>query len=195
MKVNFDLELILKMINEEGKMLKEVQAYYGCTRGQLRWFLGKHNLNFKNNPNARKNQSKLMSGDMNPTKGRKRNSNEMIGIAKANREKAEKEWNEKFKDGITYQQYCKICRHRAYTNMNKQSVKHKTDIDHIFSLKDCWENKIHPKYASDKNNLRIISSTENLEKGSNSLISLEEFLSMVGGQRLSKAQFNWKRVE
>ncbi len=194
MKVNFDLELILKMINQEGKMLKEVQAYYGCTRSQLGWFLRKHNLSFKNNPNARRNQSDLMNGDMNPTKGRKRSPEEMFGITQANREKAEKGWDEKFKDGITYQQYCKVCRSRAYSNMKKKSVKHEIDVDHIFSLKDCWENKIHPKHASDKNNLRLIPSQENLKKGSESLITLEEFLSLIGGQRLEKAQFNWKRV-
>ena len=60
---NFDLDLILKMINEEGKMLKEIQEYYGCNRGQLSWFLRKHGLNFRNNPNARKNQSLLMKGE------------------------------------------------------------------------------------------------------------------------------------
>lgn len=195
MKVDFDLDLILNMINKEGKMLKDIQKYYGCSRGQLSWFLRKHNLNFKNNINARKNQSKLMNSSMNPTKGKERNKSEMRGISEANRRKAEKEWDIKFKDGITYQQYCKISRNRAYSNMNKESKRDKTHIDHIFSLKDCWENKIHPKYASHTNNLRIIDLKENLSKGKNSLITLEEFLSIIGGQRLSKAQFNWKRVE
>ena len=195
MKINFDLELILKMINEEGKMLKDIQTHYNCSRGQLSWFLRKHNLNFKNNPNARKNQSRLMKGSMNPTKGKKRSEEEMRGIAQASRLKAEKEWDIKFKNGITYQQYCRICRGRAYSNMNRKSEKNKMDIDHIFYLKDCWENKIHPKYASHKNNLRLIPSKENLSKGKKSLIGLEEFLSIIGGQRLSKAQFDWKRVE
>lgn len=195
MKINFDLELILKMINEEGKMLKDIQVYYNCNRGQLSWFLRKHNLNFKNNSNARKNQSRLMQGSMNPTKGKKRCEEEMQGIAKANRLKAEKEWDIKFKNGITYQQYCRICRGRAYSDMDRKSKKNKMEIDHIFSLKDCWENKIHPKYASHKNNLRLIPSKENLSKGKKSLIDLEEFLSIIGGQRLSKAQFDWKRVE
>lgn len=195
MKMNFDLELILKMINEEGKMLKDIQEYYGCTRNQLSWFTRKHGLNFRNNKNARKNQSKLMNGDMNPTKGRKRDPKEMQGIAKATMLKTEKEWDIKFEDGITYKQYSKICRSLASKHFKGQTVKNEIEIDHIFSLKDCWENKINPRITSHKNNLRLIEAKENREKGANSLITLEEFLSITGGQRLSKAQFNWKRVE
>ena len=195
MKVNFDLNLILKMVNEEGKMLKEIQEYYGCPRAQLSWFTRKNGLNFNNNKNARKNQSKLMSGDMNPTKGKKRNPKEMQGLAKASMLKAEKEWNVKFENGITYKQYSKICRGLARKYFKGQTAKNEIEIDHIFSLKDCWKNKIHPRIASHKNNLRLIEMKENKKKAANSLITLEEFLSITGGQRLSKAQFNWKQVE
>ena len=195
MKIDFDLEFILKMINEEGKLLKDVQEYYGCTRGQLSWFLRKYDLNFRNHINARKKQSEKMSGSTNPTKGRKRTEGEMAGIKKAHKEKAMLYWDLKFKDGITYKQYSKICRNTTPTEMKKKVVKFETEIDHIFSVKDCWENKIHPNFVNHERNLRIISSEENRLKGQNSLYDLETFLSKVGVQRLSKAQFNWKQVE
>ena len=195
MKINFDLELILKMINEEGKMLKEIQEYYGCKRSQLSWFLKKNNLNFKNNKNARKNQSKLMSGEMNPTKGRKRKAEEMEGIKKYNYERTLAYWNEKYKNGITFKQYAKMCRGIIPRDIKNKTIKFELEVDHIFSIKDCWNNKIFPYYASDIRNLRLISSEENKKKGSKSLLNLESFLLTIGVQRLSKAQFNWKRVE
>lgn len=196
MKIDFDLNKILKMVNEEGKMLKEVQEYYNCTRGQLRWFLKKNNLNFKNNINARRNQSKLMSGDKNPTKGKKRSEKEMEGLIKAHKNKADIYWDELFKNGMTFEKYAKICRQIIPKELKERTIKSKVEVDHIFSIKECWKNGIHPRYASDINNLRVISSAENKSKSSNSLVTLEEFLSMVGVQRLSKAQFKyWERVE
>ena len=109
--IEFDYSLIVKMI-EEGKMLKEICEYYGCNRNKLYRYIKSVNpdANFRNNPNFRRNQSKLMSGKMNPTKGRKRAEKEMKGISIANKEKADKCWNKKFLNGITYKQYSKVCR-------------------------------------------------------------------------------------
>lgn len=195
LKINFDLDLILKMVNEEGKMLKDVQEYYGCTRGQLNWFTRKHGLNFRNNENARKKHSHFMSGESNPTKGRKRTAKEMEGVIIANKKRAELYWDDKFKDGITYNQYAKICRGVVPKEIKKQTIKFEIEADHIFSVKDCWEHKIHPFYASCEGNVRLIPARENKIKGNKSLYDLETFLKTVGVQRLSKAQFNWKRVE
>ncbi len=194
MKVNFDLDDILKMI-DDGYMLKDVCAHYGCTRGKLRWFLKKYNLNFSNNKNARRNQRKLMSGEMNPTKGRKRTASEMRGISESSKLKAELYWDHKFKDGITFQQYAKVCRSIIPKEFKDKAKWQEQEVDHVFSIKDCWKNKIYPRYTSNPNNLRIVSTEENKSKSSKSEISLDEFLSAVGVQRLSKAQFNWKRVE
>lgn len=193
---NFDLDLILKMVNEEGKMLKEVIEYYGCSRGQMGSFLRKNNLNFRNNPNARKNQSKLMCGEMNPTKGKKRKNSEMQGVKEAHKKRADVYWDELFKNGMTYEQYAKSCRQIIPREFKEKTTKFITEVDHIFSIKDCWDNGIHPRYASNINNLRIVSANENKLKGKKSLITLNEFLSIVGVQRLSKAQFKyWKQVE
>lgn len=194
--IEFDYNLIMKMFNE-GKMLKEICEYYGCNRNKLYRYIKSvnPNANFRNNVNSRSNQSNLMSGGMNPTKGRKRTKNEMNGISKANREKAYKNWNKIFANGITYEEYAKICRYIVPREMQTKNKWKELEIDHVFSIKDCWINKIHPRYVSHTSNLRIISSSENKAKGDKSLVSLDGFLSMVGVQRLSKAQFNWKRVE
>ena len=194
MKTNFDLDLILKMINEAGKMVKDVVEFYGCSRGQLGTFLRKHNLNFKNNPNARKNQSKLMNGSMNPTKGRKRTDEEMEGVKKAHKKNAIINWDKKFKNGIDYKEYATICRRIIPKELKKETVKFVKEVDHIFSLKDCWRYKIHPYYASCKKNLRVISAEENKQKSDNSLYDIGEFLSIIGAQRLENVQFNWKQV-
>ena len=193
-KFDLDLDLILKMINEENKLLKDIYQYYGCSRGQLYRFLKKHNLNFKNNVNARKKQSEMMK-IKNPTKGRKRTAKEMEGIIKSNKERAIAYWNVKYKEGITYNQYAKICRACMPKNVKEQVKSIDYEIDHIFSLKDCWKYKIHPYYASCEKNLQILTQKQNKEKGSKSPYGINEFMSIVGVQRLSKAQFDWKQVE
>ena len=119
----------------------------------------------------------------------------MEGVKKAHRERSLAYWNEKFKHGITYQQYSKICRQCIPKDIKSKTIKFEIEADHIFSVKDCWDNKIHPYYASSEKNLRLVKAEVNKAKGSNSLCTLDEFLSMVGVQRLSKAQFNWKQVE
>lgn len=193
-KIDFDLDLIIGMI-DDGFMLKDVAEYYGCTRYQLNWFTRKHGLNFRNNKNARINQSTLMRGEMNPTRGRIRTPEEMRGIAKSNRERADRAWDNRFSDGITFKQYSKICRYIVPKDIQDQAKFGEWEVDHLFSVRDCWENKIHPRYASDRGNLRVIPAYKNREKSSSSSVTLSEFMSMVGVQRLSKAQFNWKRVE
>ena len=193
-QIEFDLELILDLINNKGYMMKDVCEHYNCKRSQLSWFTRKHGLNFNNNPNARKNQSKLMSGDMNPTKGRKRTKEEMKGTGDASRKRYEKEWENKFREGINYNQYTKISRRRAYTNMGKVSVKGVTEVDHIYSLKDCWANSIHPIYASDIVNLQLLTTEENKKKAGRSDITLQELLDRLNIKDLKDIQFNWPKI-
>ena len=190
----FDLELILDMINNKELMLKDVIEYYGCTRNQLAHFLRKNNLNFKNSIGAKRARANFLK-ENNPTKGKKRNPKEMEGLKKANRLKAVKEWDKKYKDGIKFWQYGKICRNLSYTNMNKISEKGIKEIDHIFSLKDCFKYSIYPIYASDINNLQILTSEENQSKAGRSDMTLQEFLRKIGIEDIKKAQFNWPKIE
>lgn len=194
MKEKLELQKILNMIYKENKMLKEVYEYYGCSRSTLYSFLKKNGLNFKNNINARINQSILMKTNKNPTKGKKRKEEEMLGIIKFNKEKSKIYWNNKFKNGITFIQYAKICRTCVPEKIKKEARKKGNQIDHIFSIKDCWINKIHPHYVSDIKNLRILSMQENNKKGAKSDCTLQDFIDKIGVKDIKDIQFNWSRI-
>jgi len=65
-------------------------------------------------------------------------------------------------------------RARAFAYRKRRETKDEFVIDHIFTVKDEYINKVPLPIISHDNNLRLISKRENREKGSNSLISLEE---------------------
>jgi hypothetical protein len=61
---------------------------------------------------------------------------------------------------------------------NKEKRSKEFHVDHIVSIKDCFQYGIPEYVASDIVNLRIISATENLIKNNKSVISPEELWEM-----------------
>ena len=110
-------------------------------------------------------------------------------------ESKKREREDKLKNGITYVQYARYARYDAYVKLQGTYDSDISEIDHIFSVKDCWDNCIPLELVSNDGNLQVISRLKNRIKHSNSNVSLDEFLKNVGVQRLSKSQLNWKKVE
>lgn len=93
---------------------------------------------------------------------------------------AKKKKLERWKNISTFKQYTSIARGIAY-NIFKEGaeVPEGYEIDHIFSLKDCYENNIPVDRASHRNNLQFLTPEENRKKGCNSSITLQQFLEIT----------------
>ena len=181
---------------EKGYLLKDIANEFNvnrCTLSKYIKSLGFPSDYFLNNKNQREKQSKFMK-ENNPVKGRRPDY-----ILQAMREgyiKAKKEARKSLLEtGITYKQYTQYARYDAYVKLIGTYDSSIEEIDHIFSIKDCWDNNIPLELVSHDNNLQILSKSENKKKATNSSITLDEFLNRVGVQGLSKSQTNCKKEE
>lgn len=195
-KVNIDVKTILEHI-DKGMLVGEIAELYGCSRQTISKRLKDNGYNMQNNVNQRERHSKLMKTEVNPTKGKPRNKEvlkKMIdGYVKMRQDKRA----EKLKTGITYNEYCRYARYDSYVKLIPPDG---FEIDHMFSLKDCWDNNVPLELVSHEKNLQFLTPEDNRKKSSKSSITLDEFKQLVGVQRLSKSQLDdlfssWKKVE
>lgn len=176
-----------------GFLLYEVAELCNCTVSQLQWILKDTEYNFRNHKAQREKQSKFMI-ENNPVVGSRPQyildamMNGYIEKSKLNREN-------KMKNGITFKEYASYSRYDAYVKLKGSYDSKHYSIDHIFTIKDCWDNKVPLELVSHDNNLQILTNSDNKSKASSSEISFNDFLKLIGVQRLSKSQLNWKRVE
>lgn len=172
---NIDIKEVLKLI-DAGYLLGEVASVYGVDRNVIKRLVGSHGLNFRNHSTQRIKQSERMKTEFNPTLGKKRPKEVMDKVIKTKRQKDIERWAKI----DNYKKYSKVARQIAYSLYKEgELVPAGYVIDHIFSVKDCWENNIPVHIASDSSNLRLITEAENLAKGANSCISLHQFLSKI----------------
>lgn len=66
-----------------------------------------------------------------------------------------------------------------YSPSNKKNNLGGVSLDHIYSIKDGFDNNVDPYYMSHIMNCRLIIHNENVSKGKNSLITLEELYKKV----------------
>jgi len=185
--------LEIKKLVDCGMLLSEICKELNCTRHQLYGIYKNAGFNFKNHKTQRKKQSEFMKNN-NPVRG-PRPKYVMDAMMKGYKEAKRKDREEKLRTGITYEEYARYARYDSYVKLEGKYNPKTHEIDHIFSIKDCWDNHIPLNLVSHDNNLQILTIKENKLKRDSSDISLQEFLNNVGVQRLSKSQLSWKKVE
>lgn len=165
------IEEVIALLNE-GFLIKDICEMYGIQRNAISRLLKANGYNMKNHAGQRQHQSQLMSTELNPTLGTKRPKEVIEAMVQARRTANKSKWE----TIDTYDEYTKTARSIAYSYFNEGAdVPEGYEIDHKFSLKDCYANNIPVWKASHVGNLQFLTSKENKKKGSTSCISLEEF--------------------
>lgn len=182
LKKIIDVSTIMYLIEECGLLVSDISSIYGVHRYTIHKELKRNGINLKNHKNQRLKQSEFMK-ENNPIKKGTKRTQEDIEKMKIGMEKS---FQRKLKDYMptTFDEYSRIARYVAYREFNLKTPKG-FEIDHIFSIKDGFDNKVPLNVISDKQNLRLITIKENKNKHSNSLMTLEELYSRVGIQRLA----------
>lgn len=184
---------VLQDYIDKGYLQTEIAAEFGVCRSTIAKRAKEFNLVFLNNENQRKRQSEFMK-ENNPVQG-SRPEYIITAMMQGYIDAKKKERAEKLRSGITFKQYAKYARYDSYVLLKGKYDPKTHSIDHIFTIKDCWDNKVPLELVSHPNNLQIIPKLDNWKKFSKSDISFEQFLTNVGVQRLSKSQLSWKKVE
>lgn len=172
---------IIKRI-EQGMLLKDIQEELGVSRSHLSNSLKEAGLNFKNHKNQTKKQSEFMS-ENNPFNDEKVKMKAMTNSRQTRYNNFINEISVFDKD-MTFKEYSKKSRHMAYRRIGR--VPKGMEIDHLFSIKDGYENQVPINVISDLYNLRVVTSEENRKKWHRSIITLDELYKGVGVQRLSR---------
>ena len=87
------------------------------------------------------------------------------------------------KESLEYKRYSDIVYRLSKQNAKKNSlvVNSGFHLDHIRSIRDCYDDLLHPKIVANIANLRVISGIENVQKSCNSLLQKEELLINIFG--------------
>lgn len=185
---DISIDEVLQMI-DKGMLVCEIAKEFNVSRGCIGNLLKKNGYNMRNHKNATRKQSEFMKYN-NPVEKNSKRSIEVINkVSETKRIKYINMLNSLDVSKLTFRQYSRYARHYAYSYIYDFDVKG-LNIDHIFSVKDGYINKIPITLISHKNNLRLITKLENSIKNSKSLITLDEFYKNVGVQRLSKPTLN-----
>lgn len=175
------IEAIEYMIFVCGLLVDEVADYYHVSRSCISKRLKENGYNLRNHLGQRLRQSKMMSANNPVPKGSKRT----LEIGEAVRKAKEERLKDKIKTfaASNFREYSRFARFLSYRVFDK-SVPNGYEIDHIFSIKDGWENNVPVDIISGKFNLQLLPSSENKKKNSKSEIDLDELYKRAGVQRL-----------
>lgn len=166
---------IISLLNE-GLLIGDICDLYGLQRNSISRLLKAHGYNMRNHKGQRLKQSKMMTTELNPTKGTQRPKEVIVKMMEGRRKKSIEKWS----NISTYKEYTSVARSIAYCVFKEGAeVPVGYEIDHIFSLKDCFENNIPVHRASHRNNLQFLTPEENKKKGCNSDITLQQFLGLT----------------
>ena len=178
-----DIESILFLIDVVKMTVTEVTEYYGVSRNAIWERLSINGYNLRNHREQRMRQSKFMKENNPVPKGTKRDA-ETVAVLKEAKQKMLQEKIDTFSPK-NFHEYAKFARYLSYKNFQLKTPQG-FHIDHIYSIRDGYDNNVPIEIISHKNNLRLIKAEENLSKGSKSDISCEELYRRVGVQRLSR---------
>lgn len=175
------IEAIEYMIFVCGLLVDEVADYYHVSRTCISERLKENGYNLRNHLGQRLRQSEMMSVNNPVPKGSKRTPE----IGEAVRKAKEEQLNHKIKtfEPSSFREYSRFARFLSYKAFGKK-VPNGYEIDHIFSIKDGWENKVPVNIISGKFNLQLLPSLDNKKKNSKSEIGLDELYRRAGVQRL-----------
>jgi hypothetical protein len=91
------------------------------------------------------------------------------------------EWT-KYKRSVDYHTYWNYKKFKHIINPNDLPLGHTTyQLDHIYSRKTGFENKVDPKIIGHQENLRVIPASDNRAKSYNCDITLEELMVKTKG--------------
>lgn len=186
---NLTIDDILKRI-EEGMLIGDICKELNISRSTLGKLCNENGYNFRNHKIATKKQSDFMKNNNPIPKGTTRTHDDILKSVTVREYNYINYLNNIDISSIPYWKYAKLSRAYAYSHIFNKDIDGGYHIDHIFSIKHGYENKIPITLISHINNLRIIPKHDNYVKGCKSLISLQEFYELVGVQRLSKTQLN-----
>lgn len=181
-KIDISIESILYLINVEKMLVTEVAKYFGVSRATIGKRLKEAGLNLKNHKNQRERQSEFMKENNPVPKGCSRDEKLVEKLVKY-KEKSLQNKIETF-NPKSFKEYARFARYLAYKEYGLKTPNG-MNIDHIYSLQDGYRDNVPVDIISHKENLRLIPEKENLEKGSSSLICLDELYKRVGVQRLA----------
>ena len=181
-KIDISIESILYLINVEKMLVTEVAKYFGVSRATIGKRLKEAGLNLKNHKNQRERQSEFMKENNPVPKGCSRDE-KLVEKLVEYKEKSLQHKIETF-NPKSFKEYARFARYLAYKEYGLKTPNG-MNIDHIYSLQDGYRDNVPVDIISHKENLRLIPEKENLEKGSSSLICLDELYKRVGVQRLA----------
>lgn len=179
MKHNRKLKLTgyeIKNMVDNGMLIKEIAEKYGVSRSVVSSRLHECGLNLRNHKAARRKQSNFMK-ENNPFNDDEVKQKAINNTRKLKREQLKKirKQNETFDETLDFKTYAKKARYLAYHYYGKgKDIPKDKVIDHIYSIKDGYKNKVPLSIISDPFNLRLVSREENIKKAFKSNISLEE---------------------
>ena len=177
------IEAIEYMVFVVKMLVDEIADYFGVSRTVISERLHEAGYNLKNHTNQRKKQSSFMKENNPVTKGSKRTRDEVEKML-VSREKNLQQKISNFKP-TTYREYARFARFLSYRAFEKK-VPDGYQIDHIYSIKDGWDNNVPVFIISGPYNLQLLSEAENKKKSSESWITLDELYKRAGVQRLAE---------
>lgn len=175
-----DIDAMIK----NGMLIQDICEKYNVHRSTIYKITKEAGLNYQNHEGQTRLQSSFMEIN-NPFR-----DEDVKNKAMENSRKRRKELFysnlEKFDEDMTFKRYAKIARYVAYYHYGRGSkIPKGLVIDHVYSVKDAYANKIPLSVLSHPFNLRLIPREDNLKKAYRSHITIEELFAGVGVQRLS----------
>lgn len=167
-KHHIDPHEIARMV-EGGMFLKDIRKELGISSRTLWEITSKAGYNFMNHPGQRKKQSAMLK-ENNPLDDR-----ELREVAMAKMRKTRmKEYRDMYSEWVEmpFKIYARKARSLAYYQNGRGGYD--GEIDHIYSIKHGYDNKVPITVISHPSNLRIVPMIENKKKRFNSHITLEE---------------------
>ncbi|MFC8561402.1 helix-turn-helix domain-containing protein [Peribacillus frigoritolerans] len=173
---------IVKML-DEGMLIQDICKRYGVSRTAIYRITKENGYNFSNNKNQTLKHSNLMK-ECNPFDVVEVKQKAVNNSAKARTE----QYFNKYINFVEmeFRLYARKARAIAYQRYGRGAhIEEGYVIDHMYSVKDGFVNKVPLSVISHTYNLRLIPKYENLNKASKSVITLDELYKGVGVQRLS----------
>ena len=167
-----------------GRLVGDIAKELKVSRGALGEHCKRAGLVFRNHAAQRGKQSVFMSSHNPVPKGSSRDG----GVAQKRRAtlSGNLDYETLFltKEALTFQQYAKKARILSYAYYtNNELYSPEKVIDHIFSIKDGYNNGVPVLLISHPMNLRLVSVKENNAKGASSIGSLHDFHIRIGVKR------------
>lgn len=181
-KTNLTINDIINMI-EGGMLIHDICERYGVSRSTIYKITNRAGYSFQNHQNQTIKQADFMKIN-NPIHNENSKKKAVSNSAKTRKNNYRGKFSEFVE--MEYKLYARKARFMAYAHFGKgEHVPEGCVIDHKYSVKDGFENKVPLSIISHEYNLRLIPTEENLHKSSKSIITLEELYKGVGVQRLS----------